>query len=106
LPLGVGLDVPGTESELSPTVPVEQAVHIGQGNLFARSLAEWRVHLRRREDLPFLSAFRQASQKGLFLLPRKKGPAAPASPASLQTLRPPLIVLPDPPPHRLFGDAE
>jgi hypothetical protein len=93
-------------SELSPTVPVEQAVHIGQGNLFARSLAELLVHLRRREDLPILSTFLQASQKGLFLLQRKKGPAASASPASLQTLRPPLIVLPDPQPHRLFGDAE
>lgn len=106
LPGGLGLGVSGTRPQLAPPMPVQQPVDVGQRHALRGELLQFGTQLRGGEDLTLASRLLPFLQEALFLLPTEPSPASPSTPCALQTFRPLLVVLGDPEPDSLLGDAQ
>jgi hypothetical protein len=102
----LGFGVLGTRFQLAPPMPVQQTIDVGQRHAALGELLQFGAQLRGGENLALGSSPLPPLQEVLFPLLREPGPAPPSPPRAMQTFGPLLVLLGDPEPDGLLGNAQ
>ena len=102
----VGFGVARAGREFAPAVASQQAVGVGERDLAPGGAAQVGQHLAGREELTLDGLLSEFVEQGDLFVPREKAPTASAAALAIEPFGAVAVVLADPQPDGLNGDAQ